>query len=82
MVSDAPSMKRNGFVLLLGGTLLLGGVSMIPMEPTMYSAADAEYDYQDLLVEMDNDLEGIYGESPSDEVGFVDFMDQQDVTGA
>lgn len=84
MTPNVPALKRTQLSLVLGGTLLIaGGTMMISTEPALpYSASQAEYEYQELLVEMDSDLENIYGDTPSDEMGFLDFMDQQDVTSA
>ena len=84
MLPNLLASKRNTLSIALGGTLLLvGGVGILSFdEPSLYSASDSEYDYQELLVEMDGELENIYGETPSDEMGFLDFMDQQDISKA
>ncbi|MBC9703626.1 MAG: hypothetical protein H9W81_01120 [Enterococcus sp.] len=68
----------GGAFLLAGGITLAGTISL----PPIISALEAEYDYQELLVSMDNDLEAIYGTTPSDEMGFLDFIENQDIHSA
>lgn len=80
MTSDTPLFKRNRLSIIIGGTLLLAGGITGAAPPPAYLASEAEYDYQELLVEMDDDLHELYGETPPDGMRFSDFLDHREST--
>ena len=75
------ALVAGGMLILSGsiGMALTGAASPSLAEPLSLSDdVDAEHQYQDLLMDLENDLEQTYGETPPDEMSYLEFMDRLD----
>lgn len=89
--SHAERHINRGKALLAGGILVVAGSLGLSLGGELHAPAsgagnpvalddevEAEYSYQDMLIEMETELEDIYGEAPPEGTSFLEFIEAHD----